>query len=65
MSVDTDYHERLTWLAELMVIDPKKSVKKLQREALKYYPLFHKEAVRHWMSWRTAFAAADLANEML
>jgi hypothetical protein len=63
MSVDVDYHKRLTWLAELMLIDPKKPVKKLQKEALKYYPLSSKEAIRNWMSWKTAFAACDIANK--
>jgi hypothetical protein len=64
MSIDTDYHNRLDWLAELMLQNPKSRVRRLQREALKYYPLSSKEAIRNWMSWRTAFAAAELANRM-
>jgi len=64
MSIDTDYHNRLDWLAELMLLNPKSRVKRLQREALKYYPLSSKEAIRNWMSWRTAFDAAEVANRM-
>jgi hypothetical protein len=62
MSIDIDYHNRLDWLAELMLQNPKSRVRRLQREALKYYSLSSKEAIRNWMSWRTAFAAADVAN---
>ena len=28
------------------------------------HPLSSAQAVRNWMSWRTAFAAAELANPM-
>ena len=64
MSIDTDYHNRLDWLTELMLQNPKSRVRRLQRKALKYYPLSSKEAIRNWMSWRTAYAAAELANRM-
>jgi hypothetical protein len=63
MSCDTDRHVRLELLAELMLANPARRIKRLQREALKFYPLGSKEAIRHWMSWRTAFAAADIAND--
>jgi hypothetical protein len=63
MSIDTDYHNRLDWLAQLMIDNPKSKMKKLQRESLKYYPLSSAQAVRNWMSWRTALAAADVADK--
>jgi hypothetical protein len=63
MSIDTDYHNRLDWLAQLMIDNPKSKIKKLQRESLKYYPLSSAQAVRNWMSWSTAFAAADVADK--
>ena len=64
MSIDTDYHNRLDLVAELMLQNPKRNVRRLLRESLKYYPLGSKEAIRNWMSWRTAFAAAEVANRM-
>jgi hypothetical protein len=64
MSIDTDYHNRLDWLSQLIIDNPKSKIKKLQRESLKYYPLSSDQAIRNWMSWRTAFAAAELANRM-
>lgn len=63
MSVDVDYQKRLDWLADLVLQNPKKRIRDLQRESLKYYPLGSQEAVRNWMSMKTAFAAADLANK--
>jgi hypothetical protein len=60
MSVDADWHKRLNWLADLMIQDPDKMVRKLQWEALKYYPLHYKECIRGWMKMRIAFLAADL-----
>ena len=63
MSIDTDYHNRLDWLAQLMIDNPKSKMKKLQRESLKYYPLSSAQAVRNWMNWRTALAAADVADK--
>lgn len=65
MAVDSDWHRRLHLLAELMVDNPTSNMKRLQREALKYYPLASTEAIRNWMSWYTAFAAADIANAPL
>ena len=59
---DVHHHDRLCLLAELMQMSPDKPVRKLQREALKAYPLTGTEAVRSWMSMRTAFAAADISN---
>jgi hypothetical protein len=64
MSIDTDYHNRLDWLAELMLQNPKSRVRRLQKEALNYYPLGSKEAIRNWMSWRTAFAAAEVIDRI-
>lgn len=63
MSIDVDYHRRLELLAELMIQNPHRRMKKLQREALKYYPLYYKENIRHWMGFRTAFRASDLIDE--
>jgi len=63
MSIDTDYHNRLDWLAQLMIDNLKSKMKKLQRESLKYYSLSSAQAVRNWMSWRTSFAAADVADK--
>jgi hypothetical protein len=40
-------------------------MKKLQREALKYYPLQSTEAIRYWMSWRVGMKAADIANQRM
>lgn len=65
MACDVDYHHRLNWLAELMLISPNTRMKRLQRESLKYYPLRSVEAIRHWMSWSVAFAAADIANKQI
>ena len=64
MSVDVDYHKRLDWLAELMLLSPKKKVRDLQAEALKYYPLESTEAQRHWLSIETSFKAAGRATEL-
>lgn len=60
MSIDADFSPRLNWLSELMVQDPDKSVRKLQWEALKYYPLSCTEGIRTWMTMRIAFLAADI-----
>lgn len=46
---DVDYNRRLRWLAKLMILYPDATMKKLQRETLKYYPLHHPEGVKHWM----------------
>ena len=63
MSIDSDFHKRLELLADLMEVSPNKKVKTLQWEALKYYPLGGKEAIRNWMTMRVAFLAADIAND--
>lgn len=60
---DTAYLARMEFLVELMQLCPKKPMRKLQWEALKYYPLYYKANVRRWMSWRTAFRAADMLNK--
>jgi len=65
MNYDAHFADRIRWLAELMIISPYKPMKKLQREALKLYPLYHKEANRHWLSWRTAFQASDVLERLL
>jgi len=62
---DYDFNTRLALLAELMERNPEKRMKNLQREALKYYPLDGNESIRHWMSTRVAFLAADIANKTL
>jgi hypothetical protein len=63
--VDTAYHDRLKLLAELMVLSPNKPMRKLQREALKYYPVDSKELQRHLLGISYAFKAADIANKEL
>jgi hypothetical protein len=60
MAIDADYGKRLKLLAELMDQDPKKPVRELQAECLKYYPLASVEAQRNWLSMKTAFAAAKI-----
>ena len=62
---DYDYGTRLRLLADLMHRSPNKPVRKLQREALKYYPLSGKEAIRNWMKIATAFDAAEVLNRRL
>jgi len=63
ISCDYDFGRRLEWLAELMTLYPKKLVRKLQWEALKYYPLASQPGIRGWMTLRVAFMAADIANK--
>ena len=63
MSIDADRHQRLLLLRDLAIASPNKSMKKLQREALKYYPLGGKEMIRNWMSYKTAEAAVALITE--
>lgn len=65
MTCDVDYGSRLKLLSELMETDPDKPVKKLQREALKYYPLFNPHAIKHWLSYKVAFEAAEILNKNL
>lgn len=60
---DTAFLDRIELLLELMQIEPDKPMKKLQWEALKYYPLYYTANIRRWMSWKTASYAADLANK--
>jgi len=57
---DLDYLERMRLLYELTQKSPKKSMRKLQREALKYYPLYHKENQRAWLSIKTAFKCFEM-----
>lgn len=64
MSIDTGYHKRLECLAELMLQNPRGKMKKLQKTALKLYPLQSKEAQRYAYSWKFAMKAANLANRM-
>jgi hypothetical protein len=63
MTIDTDYSKRMELLTQLMNLNPHKPIKKLQREALKYYPLHYKESIRMWMGWRVAAQAADILNQ--
>lgn len=62
MSGDVDWGSRMDLLCELMEQEPHKSVARLQRETLKYYPLLSSECIRHWMSKKTAFHAAKILN---
>jgi len=63
MIIDCDWGKRMVLLVELMQREPDKSMKKLQREAMKYYPLYYTQSIRAWMSWRIAFIAADKLNK--
>lgn len=56
---DLDYWPRLELLYELAQVSPNKPMRKLQFEALKYYPLKHKENKRAWLSIKTAFKCFD------
>ena len=62
MSCDYDYHHRLHLLAELMTAHPDGRMKKLQKTALREYPVASRELYRHCMSWDFAFKAAAIAN---
>ncbi len=61
--LDCDWGRRMDMLVVLMQQNPKKKMKKLQAEALKYYPLYYNSSIRNWMSWRTANIAADHQNK--
>jgi len=63
MYIDCDWGRRMETLVELMQLCPHKSMKKLQREAMKYYPLYYTESKRAWMSVKTSFHAADILNK--
>ena len=63
MSIDADYGSRIHLLMDLMVQDPNKPVRKLQWEALKYFPIASKEGIRKWMLLATAFRASDMLNQ--
>ena len=52
---DLDYLERMKFLYELTLKSPSKPMRKLQRTALKHYPLYFKENQRSWLSTKTAF----------
>lgn len=62
MSFDTDYTRRLYLFAELLQRFPHRKTRKLQREALKYYPLYYTESVRRWMSSKIAKKAQYIAD---
>ena len=57
---DLDYLARMKLLYELTQKSPKKPMRKLQREALKYYPLYYKENQRAWLSTKTAFKCFEM-----
>lgn len=61
--VDCDWNKRMTLLVELMQLRPDKPMKKLQREAMKYYPLHYTASQRLWLSYKTAMHAADILNK--
>ncbi len=64
MAHDADYLNRLELLADLMAASPTSPMRKLRREALKYYPVSSKALERLWMtSDRIAEQAADIANQ--
>ena len=65
MACDYEFRTRLEFLADLMEIGPDKPMRKLQREALKYYPVSSQELTRFWLSRRVAFLAADIVNARL
>ena len=63
MIYDTDFLNRIELLIDLMQKEPRKPMKKLQWEALKFYPLHYTASIRHWMSWKIAAYAADILNQ--
>ena len=65
VSCDYERGHRLELLADLMECERnhKKPVRKLQWEALKYYPLHSTELIRDWLKIKTGFVAADVANK--
>lgn len=62
---DTDYHNRINMLAELMECHPDSRMKSLQKTALREYPVSSRELYRHCMGYKFAFKAADIANSKL
>ena len=60
---DVDWGKRMELLLDLMHRSPHTKMRKLQWEALKYYPLYYVSSIRNWMSTAIAFKAADLLNE--
>lgn len=64
-SFDYDYNSRLMTLVDLCLAHPNNKMKKLQKTALRLYPVHSKELYRHCMSWNFAFKAADIANHHL
>lgn len=65
ISYDLGYHDRFNLLCELMRLYPNSKMRKLQKEALRYYPLTSIEGQRQWLSMATAWKAADRLNEEL
>ena len=63
--IDADYHRRAEFLATLMKQNPNTKMRKLQKEALRMYPVQSKELQRHLLSIRYAFYAADILNKEL
>jgi len=63
MIVDVDHAKRMELLVSLMRLEPDKSMKKLQREALKYYPLYYNNSIRMWMGSNIAMKAAEILNK--
>lgn len=63
MSIDCDWGRRMDMLLNLMQLCPDKPMIDLQREALKYFPLYHKENFKAWLSFKTAMAAAERLNQ--
>ena len=63
MIVDVDHAKRMELLVSLMRLEPDKSMKKLQREALKYYPLYYNNSIRMWMGSYIAMKAAEILNK--
>ena len=64
-SHDYDYSNRLNELASLMLAHPMTKMKKLQKSALRAYPVTSKELTRHCYGARFAFKAADIANKSI
>jgi len=60
MICDTDYWPRMELLYQLTQRSPNKPMRKLQRESLKYYPLYYQETQKTWLSTKTAFKCFEI-----
>lgn len=60
---DCDWGKRMDLLVDLMEIYPNGKMKDLQREAMKYWPLYYNHSIRKWMSSNTGSHAAERLNK--